>query len=489
MKKILTAIAFAIACLPAVSPITHTNKTFMSVPTPHDYLPMKQTSWHRIIKQGSQDEHPFGGTFQVVPFYRTSNRESSLGKYFGTNSKNELTVAAPDQNVDIQTGLIAHRYATTSPFSDLIKLNPEHTTYGAYFSYQQDLDKLHNKLFLRFNIPVVEVTNDLHLTNTSPNKDTVTDKNILDFFNGTFKQTDDSKNLQEALSSAKIDGPNKKSGVADVECMLGYVFTEKEEYEMSGHMKVVLPTGNEPTGEYLFEAVVGNGKHWGVGAGIDASLNISKSETDSFEFLAHLDYTYLFREDETRTIGFRNGINNRGPDAPREDLSVVLPWFHYVLGGENGKKGTFPLANILTRPVSVLPGSKLQGHAAFAYHRNDTTFDFGYSFFAQEGEKIRVNSWVDDKYAPAHPQYNTSNAFDMDASEQVLGGWINASELNPEVSATPAVLKHSIHGSIAYTHSTWKNPFMLAGGFSVDWTQDNTTPTGYTLWGKAGVSF
>jgi len=488
MKKILAALALSSLCVASTNAITHTNKTFMSVPTPHDYLPMKQTSWHRIIKQGSQDEHPFGGTLQIVPFYRTSNRESSLGKYFGTNGKNELTVAPPGPNVDVQTSLIAHRHDTVSPFSDLIKLNPEHTTCGAYFSYQQDLDKLNNRLFLRFNIPVVEVTNDLHLTNTSPDKDTVTNKNILDFFNGTFKQTD-VENLQEPLTSAKIDGPNKNSGVADVECMLGYMLTEKEEYEMSGHIKVVLPTGNEPTGEYLFEAIVGNGKHWGIGAGIDAALNISKSETDSFEFLAHLDYTYLFREDEKRTIGFRNGINNVGPGSTREDLSVVLPWFQYVLGGENGKMGTLPLANILTRHVSVLPGSKLQGHASFAYHRNDTTFDFGYSFFAQEGEKVRIKSWTDDKYAPAAPGYDTSNAFDMSNANQVLGGWINASELDPELAATPAILKHSIHGSIAYTHSDWKNPFMLAGGFSVDWTQDNATPTGYTLWGKVGVSF
>ncbi|MBU1008187.1 hypothetical protein KKA53_03865 [Candidatus Dependentiae bacterium] len=489
MKKSFIRIAVLFAILitstnhTKLFPIIYTNKTYMAIPTPHYYLPMKYTSWHRILKQGSKSEKPWENTLLATPFYHNSNNEGKLGKYFGTNFKSKLKVSLPSETTDLQSDNIMHRYDDFPSLDGTLCIKPSHTTYGIYLSYNQELSNIHKGLFLRVNIPFEHVENDLHATATQTKH---LGKGILDFFSGAYSNVDPN-NLQDALTHAKICGSQGKSGIADIELLLGYKLAEKKEHEISGSVKLIIPTGGRPQGEYLFESVVGNGKHWGIGTNLNASMNIVKNETSSLECLIFLEYTYLFKSDEKRTLGFRNGT---GLFEGHENTPINIPWFYYILGGEIGKMGTFPLANILTQEVSVTPGGKSQGHASFAYHRNNTTIDFGYSFYAQEGERVALKScWNSSRYAPANPSYQTTAAFDVSNTAHSAGQSIKEFELDTSVPETPAFLKHAFHGAISYTHSEWENPFMLGCGFSVDWTHDNANPVGYTLWLKAGATF
>jgi hypothetical protein len=268
---------------------------------------------------------------------------------------------------------------------------------------------------------------------------------------------------------------------------------ESKEHQLSGAIKVILPTGNKPSAKYLFPPVVGNGRHWAIGALFNGSMNVTKGDDYSLEYLFHFDYAYAFRADEKRTLGYRKGFDVENDDR-RDETSAVMAWNYYVLAGEAGKQGTFPFANVLTQDVSVRPGGKLTGHTSFAYHRNNTTFDFGYSFYAQESERVRARCWEDDKYAPADPHYSTDVAFnvsDYGATPPAwsIGGPIQNAMIDPNTPATPGTIKHSIHAAISYTISEWDNPFMMGCGFSADWNQDNSTATGYTLWAKAAITF
>jgi hypothetical protein len=440
-----------------------------------------------MLKQGSSAKNPWDGTLQVVPFYRTSTSSVKLGKYFGTNDKNILTIDAFGPDTDVQNNLIAHQ-GSGDPITlaGKLKLDPKYTAYGALVTYNQNLDNIHRGLFFRINIPFEHVEHDLRATVTDETKEIVgtSSKGILDLFGGQYEQTTAGK-LQSRLTHAKIKGVNSKSGIADLELMLGAKLVERAEHEVTGALKIFVPTGNRPTGEFLYQAIVGNNRHWGVGGELDASMNIYKSEEHSLECILHLDYVYFLKSNEVRTLGYRNGADR----VSREDTPIKFSWAHYIAGGEDGKQGTFPLANILTRAVDVTPGGKVQGLAAFAYHRNNTTIDFGYSLFAQEGEKVTVKSWEDDKYGPAQPTYDTTNNFSVTNASYVLGGAIQRTELVLDDAATPAILKHSVHAAIGYTLSEWENPFMMGCGVSYDWTHDNSTPVGYTLWCKAGVTF
>lgn len=474
---------FSILSYSTLAPIIYTNKTFMNIPTPHTFLPMKYSTWHRIIKQGSSADTPWNATVHVAPFYHNSNNKGKMGKYFGTNNKNVLTVGRFGPNTDIQGNLIIHANSPSDPAGEL-KLDPEHTAYGAYFSYHQKLEGIHKGLFLQVNVPLEHVENDLHMSTT------VSD--ILNYFKGDYEVTSGATK-QEKLTHAKLDNLRSKSGVADIEVMLGYKLADKKEHEVNGAIKLQIPTGNRPTGEYIFDAIVGNNRHWGLGGQFDASMNISKGDDYSLEFITHLDYMYFFKADEKRTLGYRNGYAS-GTDPitslVTEDTPTIFPWAHYILGGEDGKAGTFPLANVLTRDVDVTPGGQVKGMASFAYHRNNTTIDFGYSFLARESEKVTVKQWDNNKYGPAIANYNATNTFNYDdPTNDILGGPIQQNELETRTPSTPGFLKHSLHLALGYTLSEWENPFTMGCGASVSWMEDNSNTVGYTLWLKFGATF
>jgi hypothetical protein len=459
----------------------------MSIPTPNYYLPMKYTTWHRILNEGSSAKNPLGATLQIVPFYRNSTSSGKLGKYFGTNDKNILTIDAYGPDTDVQNNLVIHQGTGGAiTMKGKLKLDPKHTAYGALLSYNQNLDDIHRGLFFRINIPLEHVEHDLRATVTDETQEVVgsSSKGILDLFGGNYEQTTAGK-LQSKLTRAKIVDKKSKTGVADLEIMLGAKLVERPGHEVAGAIKIFVPTGSRPSGEFLYQPIIGNNHHWGVGGELDASMNVYKSENHCLECLLHLEYAYFLKGSEIRTLGYRNGTER----AAREDTPVRFSWAHYILGGEQGKKGTFPLANVLTRDVDVTPAGKFCGHASFAYHINNLTLDFGYSLFAQEGEKVTVKCWEDDKYGPANPTYDTDNNFDVTNGNYVLGGPIQRDELIVDDAATPAILKNSVHAAIGYTASDLKNPFMMGLGASFDWTHDNSTPVVYTLWCKLGVTF
>lgn len=469
-------------CIVLFSPlhgIIHTNKTFLWTPSPHSYVPAKYASSHRLIKHGPTEQNAWGATCIVTPFYKTSTNDCNLGKYFGANYKNELKFGRLWSERDIDAALIDHTTSADTSLTGTMSLHPKHTSYGIYLSYHHDLYNVHDGLFLEVNLGFQQVENDLRMSTTVAK--------LIQYLEGTYCQN----SVQSALTHAKIKGLQSQSGISDIELILGYNFVEKEDYEVNGSVKVIIPTGKKPLGEYLFEPVIGSGKHWGIGARLDGSLNISRGEEYAFECLFHAAYTYLLRDIETRTLGFIKGFDDTYTD--KNDFPVVVPWGHYLLGGEHNKKGVFPLANVLTRDVSVLPGGSLQGHVSFAYHKNNTTFDFGYSFLAKEGEKISVRTWENDLYALAHPLYDTATDFNValkkSSDQMTLGGPIQKCSLDTETPASPAFLNHAIHAAVGYTLTEWQNPMAMGLGFSAEWNQDNSVPVGYLLWAKFGVTF
>jgi hypothetical protein len=487
------ALIFSIVFTSTLHPFIHTNKTFMALPTPHYYLPMKYSCWHRILKQGSSAEKAMGATFQLVPFAHISNSGCGLGKYFGGNDKSKITINNTNPNLDVRTDFIIHRpypaYQTPSNLAGTLKLSPKSTSYGLYFSYNQELNNIHKGLYTQINLPLQHVENDLHFSVTDETKDPV--GGVEDYFTGKLRQTaPDCK--QEPLAYLKMGGAKNQTGLADIEFILGQKLVDKEQHELNGAIKVILPTGNKACANNLFPVSIGNNRHWAIGAQFNGSLNINKSKTSSFECLFHVDYTYLFKADEKRTLGYRKGTDVYDPNH-RDDTSTTWMWNYYLLGGENGKQGVFPLANVLTQDVNVSPGGRLQGYLSFAYHRSDTTIDFGYSFYSQEGEKISVKHWLNNTYAPAHPDYPTTAAFNIiDFGQQggwALGGPIQDYMLDTKSPATPAAFVSAIHFALSHTISDWENPLVMGCGFSAEWTQDNSIAAGYSLWAKLGISF
>jgi hypothetical protein len=549
MKKLILANGILIIFLLTISftstsALNYTNKTFLMPRATSSLQYLERDSFHRLTKEGSDSKHAVGGALQISRFYRTSENSTDLGRYFGVNRSNQVTyglatnytaggniLSSLPTSKDIDSHLLIHPiefFSYPTNLAGTLTLKPKHTQDGFLVSYHHQFTNLDDKLFFKINFPIVTVKNDLRATATEVKDQN--NKGILDYLSGNIDYST-TTTKQSPLTHAKIDGAQSKSGVADVTFSLGYKFIDKVDYQVHANLNVILPCGNEPEGKYLFEPVVGNGKHVGVGCDFLTSLNIFRKEETCCELVLAGNYTHLFSSDEKRTLGFRSSIimdedpvellgfltaltddddvaaslpderwatvSTLTPHA-YETAMVTQPWNHYLLGGQEGEKGTFPLANILTQNVSVSPGNSFCGSVNIAYHNKKFTADIGYSCFARDAEKISLKeTWTNDTYAIAKASYDPRDNFEIMGhgdtglnTDYVMSNLaISQANLNVNAAATPAIFTQTIHAGVAYILNHLEYPIIFGVGASYEWTQDNAAIKGYTIWGKAGVAF
>ena len=68
---------------------------------------------------------------------------------------------------------------------------------------------------------------------------------------------------QSAWHFGKISPvPLTKTGVDDMEIKIGYEWLDLDPCYLASYVGVLVPTGNTPTAQYLWEPVVGQGHHW-----------------------------------------------------------------------------------------------------------------------------------------------------------------------------------------------------------------------------------
>jgi len=194
--------------------------------------------------------------------------------------------------------------------------------------------------------------------------------------------------------------------LADLRFALGYNFIRKEDGHFGVLLHVAAPTGNKPYAKYLFEPIVGNGKHWELGAGITSSWIFWRSkEKDEHHMGLWLDanITHLFEKCQCRSFDFCCRPNSRymlleqmeanpvdgeqikgGPDAG--DLTVAN--YRYA-------KNLIPAINWSTFNVDVKIDVQADIALKFSYTRENWAFDLGYNLWARTGEKF-CQSCCDD---------------------------------------------------------------------------------------------
>ncbi len=75
------------------------------------------------------------------------------------------------------------------------------------------------------------------------------------------------------LTSAKIKPSRTElTKLSEIQAALGYNFLYSRCYHLGAEIRMSIPTGNRPEGEFLFEPIVGNCHHWEAGAGISGHI-------------------------------------------------------------------------------------------------------------------------------------------------------------------------------------------------------------------------
>lgn len=502
MKRLVHGLLAALVIVGSATATTHTNKSFFA-PRPHNpNLAMEQTTWHK--QTALIDDDKFGGTIQATGFYDHSQNDKDLGQFFGvTNTRNSNSI---DDFIDVEAYAVVgaatkvhllaedifHNYvyatpATNSTLADRITLRPDHESYGLRLDYHQKLDNFVKGLFFKVTMPIVHVKTSLGYSSTAATSSKQTTggtalKSLEDFLTGNVVNTS-VHNKQNALTKMKWHNSNSETGIADIDIMLGYNFLYKNDRHVNVNVGLTIPTGNDPNGNFLWEAVVGNGGHWALGAGVDAGFQIWKDEDKSLDILFAANYRYLFESNETRCPDFTS-TNTAGANTKM--------YSRYILGGRLNQVATtalFPLANEITRDFDVTPGSQFDGMIDLAFNWGNWTFDLGYNVFAKEQEDV---DWTGDEinniYAVAGWGYNTANAFTAGAPGYSAVA-IPKTGYDLDSITHPSVFTHKIFGGVGHAFNSWEYPLMLGIGGSWEFETDNDALEQWSLWAKLGLTF
>lgn len=531
MNKSLKSLLLGVLSLGACSLSAYTNKTFLkSRNQALVNLPVEMTTFQERI--GARLDNRFGGNLEVVGFYATSANSKDLGRYFGAYNEHEtpiqkmiLSSGLPSGVSSLSTGnsfdvgYIIHDPTTNKAAlpATKISLNPKSSHYGFDLVYYQNLSKVLYGLYLKVNLPIELVENDVNIDvdgGFEVSGDTIpgslaTRTNIYNFFAGNYVVAagEDVNNAQQALTAGKINGKRTATGVADIDIQLGYNFLRTESYHVGISLGLTVPTGNDVTGEYLFEPLYGT-KNFGFGAGLEASNRLWGDANHNIKVNGAVNYRYLFQATEKRVLGI-----------------AADKWGQYELLALNGAAvatpdaALVPAANLFNQHVYVTPGSQLDAFVGLAYNLGGFSMDLGYNLYFRDKESLLIKSnpfsFTADQYFTANKNLDTSTGAATDAEgRDVLAssyglagqadggigasaivpteggyGLIVAEDVKTKPAATPAQISNGMYCGLGYAFKEWRCPLMLGIGGKYDFASNNNIVEMWQLYGKIGLSF
>lgn len=497
INNMLAALAMVGLITCGVQAKTYSQKTFMSPRPIGFYSPMEYTTWHDHVYKKRENPH-LHTHFMVTGFYVGSQNDGGIAKYFGAgDGSHGLSVGTLDQldagQVNIWNQLLI-KSVNPSTLAGTITFDPEQEMWGARLDFFQDVFKPFNAMYFKASLPIVYVQNNMGMTVANGHTMVIETGNktvsLQDFLAGRVDNSsltdvsgNDNPNMLNPLKKAKIDGRRTKTGASDLDLTLGYKFHQAKNSHFFGHVDCLVPLGNHPRGDYLFEPVIGNGGHVGLGLGIDAGASLWHNKRSDVTFLATLNYQYLLERNESRTIPVKNAALT----------SVNINSFtHYLALGQNGQvaRPLEPAANILTRDVSVRPGSTFDGSLAFAFKSSGFTIDLGYNLYFKDKESVKLPTFEDGVWGISTSAFDTSSIVTQFNDGTTIGGLITKDALDMTAITSPWQTTHSIFGGFGYTTKMYKKyPASVGIGGAYEFAADNAAQERASVWLKAMFSF
>jgi hypothetical protein len=462
-------------------------------------------------------ENGHGGTMQFVLFGSKSTRDKKLGRYFTPFCKDALVVK---EDVDAETDLVAQNFGIVTvnglagagqAFESTIKIRPHQSVFGLGFTYRQNLgnwfscfEDCEHPWWFEISTPLVRVQNRVDLDEAIA-QDGGGAAVIQGLAEGqeTFASMRAAFN-QSAWKYGKINDNDKmrKTRLADIELKLGYEWVNTECCGIESWVGVLIPTGNRPTAEFMFEPIVGHNKHWGLMCGNSAYFRVWENDCWTVTAYADLSSKYLFSRTERRSFDLK-----------------YRPWSRYLeiynnveqaqqaaaLVGTNPDAAIYlasPGINFFTQDLKVKPRFSHTMNLALAAEHNCWDLEAGYNLFAREAEcvslddsfpqtaavKASVGQGRTNKYRRINDDLNPLNDLVFTAANYEAA-IIKESDIDLESAAHPCVISHTIYGALGYRFEDYCYPMFVGAGASYEFGGGNEALDRWTLWGKFGFSF
>lgn len=519
-----------------------TSQTFFTVrPEFQAGMPERTTLWHdrMLARDGGR-----GGAIQIVPFGGRSTRSTDLAAYFTPDCQSVLSVCEDvtipcnilSEHLNIYTNASVAKTNEPLPlFTSDICFQPQRSIGGVGFTYRQGFARRDDGrgFFFEMSFPLEHVKTSMNLGETIlvdgngalecaeiGGGSTTPPQIAADFLscplasavglNGTAYAPVGSvceAFRQPAWAFGRIDNScnqNSKTGVGDVDLLLGYDIVHTEHCYMSSYGGILAPTGTRPNGILLFEPIIGHNKHttirYGGSFGVELWQHSTKERAIWFDFQSE----FFFHLNNTQVRSF--DVKNK-------------PWSRYmqVYNSFEQAQEAFvtnnaylhtPGINVFTQQVTVNAGTARTYQSAFIFNNKGFQGELGYTFFARPAECVELNCVFPEGVAfkslsaagrvndvqTIGSTFNSINDIpvfaDLDTGAQVYQeNTITDADLDMNSAAHPAMETYIIYASMGNRWDDREYPLFVGGGGSYEFSKNNTGMTRWLLWAKAGFSF
>lgn len=243
-------------------------------------------------------------------------------------------------------------------------------------------------------------------------------------------------NLTRTYNLFKFNKCSSDWKVADLGMQLGYDFYKCDDKHFGLYIKAVVPTGTEidkTFAKQVFSPVIGNGKHFELGAGLSAHAELWSCDENSFVVNIDGYLTHMFKKSQFRTFDKSNDPMSRYALVKQLTKTTFSKpadqyGYNYVLS---------PLGDFNNGYVDVSVDLKGEAVLDLTYSHKNWDFGVGYNFSGQSKEKMKnCSESSTDGYYYGYKGYSYENAL-------IFGGAAGDGKTNVNARSDSNVIENS----------------------------------------------
>jgi hypothetical protein len=421
--------------------------------------------------------------------FNDSINRKALGRYFGVRDSNAVVIGAleradpaekqlVDKEINVDYQFLVHLVCNFHP-KVTFTLKPYRSSHVLNLDYYRDTSALLNYSFFAIHLPVVHVnhTPSYNFTSQGFEDNQELQNDIKNYLEGNYENSTENS-LQSKLTNAKIPTSKKSStGFSDITLSFGTHFLNQRTHRGTVALNGIIPLGNKPKCEYLFEPIRGNGGHFGLGI-MGEYLHTAWEGTGQIDIITSLNYYYLFSNNQKRILGIKN-----------------KDWGQYYLLGQNGQNTLIPAANVLTQNVKASPCFGINSQLALAYAYKTFAINLGYSIHIKEEENIKLkDKFPENTYGLAAFNFDTANQFDNTPDNfyeefNAERNWLSKDNIDLKTTQSAFTICHTLSCWGTKTFDISKYYFNFSIGIDCDVNTKNSPTQQIGLWTSLSSHF
>lgn len=426
----------------------------------------------KVVVSGERKGEHYG-CFSVTPEYTRSFDDDAIAKNlfgcFYLQNCSSLSITGSSVVDRGEKDLLANWFYLPNDYEGTISFAPSIQNVNVDLNLYWGMDKWARGLYFRMHAPITWSEWNLNARfNTSEsgtlvNGDTTYLSSAEDFFckEGVLTGVGLGTTLVHPLTSARFcgcacDGNRSITRLADIQADLGWDFLRRQNGYLGLFVRGVAPTGNRPTGKWLFEPIIGNGHHWELGGGLSASGIFWRNSDEDKHCGLYIEanITHLFNALQQRVFDLKG-----------------MPLSRYMTARKLNLPEMAPVANLTATSINSSIAVQADIVAMFNVTLGNFTLDAGYNFWTTTREILRCSHLSDNCYGKGL----IKNA--PFVSTAVADNWALDSASDIHEALAPAVYKTLTNADIDYDGARTRGmSHKVFGHLGYSWTRCKVVP-------------